>query len=92
MSEKDRISNKLRAENPKWKDVCKVFTDPSLVNTNPKRQSELYEDIFKVLERENVEERGDETLYFNEILSVVKAVELEMIRTYLLEKERKKYV
>ena len=88
MSDKTRKKNadKIRMENPKWEDVKKIFDSTSLINTNEEKQGNLYEDLFKVLEsREKI-------LSFQELLSVVKAVELEIIRTYLQEMEKRKLI
>ena len=88
MSDKTRKKNtdKIRMENPKWEDVKKIFDSANLINTNEGKQGNLYEDIFKVLEsREKI-------LSFQELLSVVKAVELEIIRTYLQEMEKRKHI
>ena len=87
MSEETRRqnNNKIRMENPKWEDVKKIFDSTNLINTNEEKQGNLYEDLFKVLEsREKI-------LSFQELLSVVKAVELEIIRTYLKEMEDRKH-
>ena len=87
MSKEDRERNtdRIRMENPKWEDVKKIFDSTNLINTNEEKQGNLYEDLFKVLEsREKI-------LSFQELLSVVKAVELEIIRTYLKEMEDRKH-
>ena len=87
MSKEDRERNtdRIRMENPKWEDVKKIFDSTNLINTNEEKQGNLYEDLFKVLEsREKI-------LSFQELLSVVKAVELELIRTYLKEMEDRKH-
>ena len=88
MSDKARKKNinKIRMENPKWEDVKNIFHSTNLINTNEEKQGNLYEDLFKVLELR------EKTLSFQEILSVVKAVELEIIRTYLLEMEKRKHI